>query len=241
MDIKFLGVWSSNIIRGQRNISFVIDDRIAFDFGPHSLESLLDMRIDPRNIKLLLITHMHLDHYAGIAELLWYRSIHKAEEPLFVFGPKGIKNNTMKLMRVLRTPKPWFGEQIDTKIKYIEDQGNDFISVFRAHHLVPDNGYRVEYKGKSIFYSGDTAFSENVVKGASDADLLLHEMTYTDKDQKAAELWKHSTYSSTLKVFEESHARRLVPVHLTLESEMAVKRLAARDSRVIFPGGRIRL
>ncbi|MCL5009603.1 MAG: MBL fold metallo-hydrolase [Candidatus Parvarchaeota archaeon] len=235
MDIKFLGRWSSNIIRNQRNISFVLDNKIAFDFGPHALESLLDLGIDPSKITTLLITHMHLDHYAGIAELLWYRSIHKAKDNLLVFGPKGIESNTYKLMKVLKTPENWYKEQIDTKIKFIEDKGVDSIQVFHAHHLVPDNGYRVEHKGKIIFYSGDTAYSPAVVEGASGVDVLLHEMTYTDKDRKAADFWRHSTYSDVMRVFRESRAKRLVPVHLSASSSAFVTKVAGRVDGIVYP------
>ena len=50
MNIRFLGKWSSNLVRGERNVSFALDDKIVFDFGPHTVESLLDSRIDPRKI-----------------------------------------------------------------------------------------------------------------------------------------------------------------------------------------------
>jgi hypothetical protein len=32
-------------------------------------------------------------------------------------------------------------------------------------------------------------------------------MTYTDDDEKFARYWKHSTYSTAMKVFEESGAK----------------------------------
>jgi ribonuclease Z len=235
MDIKFLGIWSSNIVKTQRNISFVLDNKIVFDFGPHALESLLDFGIDPTKITTLLITHMHLDHYAGIAELLWYRSIHKAKNTLLVLGPKGIKNNTHKLMGTLKTPDNWYREQIDTNTDYIEDKGADFIQVFHANHIVPDNGYRIDYKGKTIFYSGDTAYSGNVVKGAMDVDILLHEMTYSDKDRRIADFWHHSTYSDTIKVFRESNAKKLIPVHLSNSSNALALNISKKMKNVIYP------
>ena len=235
MDIKFLGRWSSNIVKNQRNISFVLDNRIAFDFGPHALESLLDFGIDPTKITMLLITHMHLDHYAGVAELLWYRSIHKARDPLLVLGPKGIRKNTHKLMKALKTPENWYKEQIDTNTNYIENKGTDFIQIFHADHLIPDNGYRVDYKGRTIFYSGDTAYSGNIVNGARDVDILLHEMTYTDKDRKAADLWRHSTYSDTMKVFRESNAKKLIPVHLSDSSSALAWNVSKKMKNVVYP------
>ena len=236
MNVKFLGKWSSNLVKGERNISFVLDDKIVFDFGPHTIESLLDFNIDPRKIEIVAITHMHLDHFAGLPELFWYRSIYKADKKLVVLGPSGIKSGTEKLLKLLKTP-PTF----NTAFEFVEDKKYEFITPFRAKHFVPDNGYRVEYKGKSLFYSGDTAYSENVVKGAEDADLLIHEMTYTDEKKKEADFWKHSTYSSTLKVFQESHAKKLIPVHLSLNSEKAVRKLSLSDKKVVYPAGLIKL
>ncbi len=236
MNLKFLGKWSSNLVKNERNISFILDDKIVFDFGPHTIESLLDLGIDPTKIEIVAITHMHLDHFSGLPELFWYRSIHKASNKLVVLGPNGIKTSTERLLKLLRTP-PTF----NTKFDFVEDEKYKFITPFRARHLVPDNGYRIEYDGKSIFYSGDTAYSENVVKGAEDVDLLIHEMTYTDEKKKEADFWKHSTYSSTLSVFEESHAKKLIPVHLSLDSERAVRKLSLKDNKVIYPEGTIKL
>lgn len=236
MNLRFLGKWSSNIVRGERNISFALDDKIVFDFGPHTVESLLDFNIDPRKIEIVAITHMHLDHFSGLPELFWYRAIHNAQNKLIVLGPKGIKNNTEKLLKTLQTPK-----EFKVNAEFVEDKKYDFIMPFRARHLVIDNGYRVDYKGKTIFYSGDTAYSENVVKGAEEADILLHEMTYTDEKKKEADFWKHSTYSSTMNVFEESHAKRLVPVHLSIESNKLAARLSKSNKNILYPSGIIRL
>ncbi len=236
MNIRFLGKWSSNLVRGERNVSFALDDKIVFDFGPHTIESLLDSRIDPRKIEMVLITHMHLDHFSGLPELFWYRSIYKAENKLIVLGPKGIKTNTERLLRTLQTPR-----QFKINAEFIEDKRYEFIQPFRAKHLVTDNGYRVNYKGKTIFYSGDTAYSENVVKGAEDVDLLLHEMTYLDNKQKEADFWRHSTYSSTMRVFSESRAKKLVPVHLSVDSNALVRKLSKSSRTMIYPSGVIHL
>ncbi len=216
MQIKFLGRWSSNLVAGERHVSFVLDDTIAFDFGPHALESLLDRGLDPNKIRILLISHMHLDHYIGLAELLWYRSIYNAKEKLTVLGPVGIGTHTQLLMKLVETPQIWHDKQINPRTEFVEDSDFEFIRVFHADHSVPCNSYRVEYKKRTIFYSGDTAYSTNVVEGATNADYLFHEMTYTDKDRKLADFWRHSTYSDAMRVYNESGAKQLVPVHLTL-------------------------
>ncbi len=239
MNIKFLGRWSSNLVKGERNVSFVLDDKVVFDFGPHTLESLLERKIDPLKVTTVLITHMHLDHYAGVAELLWYRSIYKARNRLTVFGPKGIKKNTGRLLRLLNTPPEWFDQQIDVRTDFIEDAETGTVRIFRANHAIPCNSYRVRHRGKVIFYSGDTGYSSEVVKGANRADLLIHELTYTDRDRESADHWGHSTWSDAIRVFEESGAKRLIPVHMTSLSRAFVLRNIGRVDGMTYPADTI--
>ncbi len=212
MRVRFLGNWSSHIKAGVRNSSILIDDKIVFDFGPHSLESLLEMNVDPTKIEWVLISHMHLDHYAGLAELLWYRGTRKIKEPLLIIGPAGIESNTESLLRIFNTPQD---DHYEINVDYVERRKTDFMEVFNGNHTIPDNVYRLDYKGKVLTYTGDTAYSEEVVKASETADILFHEMTYLDTEAGLAEHWKHSTYSSVLRTFRESASKKLVPIHLT--------------------------
>ncbi len=164
---------------------------------------------------------MHLDHYLGLPEFLWYRSTNKIKEPLVIIGTKGIKENTLDLLKSVNTPEIWFKDDIES-IEFLE-KGTDFIEIYKGNHIIPDNGYRVEYNGKTIFYSGDTAYSGSIVKGAEDVDYLFHEMTYTDGDKNIADYWRHSFYSSVINVFNESKAKHLVPVHLTKDTENYIR------------------
>lgn len=233
--IRFLGNWSSNITASKRNISLLIDGRIAMDFGPHSLESLLEGGIDPCGLDTIFISHMHLDHYSGVPELLWYRAIHQCREPVHIVGPKGIGNNTKSLLELLHTP-----EAFEIFAEYHEEK-YDNADGFVANHLIRDIGFRLETGGNVIFYSGDTSYSENVSKGAEKADILLHEMTYLNSDRQWADFWKHSTVSDVMKVFRESGSKLLVPVHLTTRTESHLNDSMVRDSRIRAPQSQINL
>ncbi len=233
--LRFLGNWSSNITASKRNISLLLDGSIAMDFGPHSIESLLEMGVDPCGIDTIFISHMHLDHYAGLPELLWYRAIHQCREPVHIVGPKGIGNNTKSLLELLHTP-----DAFEIFAEYHEEK-YDNATGFPANHLIRDIGFRLELGGKVVFYSGDTSYSENVSKGAEKADILLHEMTYLDSDRQWADFWKHSTVSDALRVFSESGSKLLVPVHLTSKTESYLNGTMTRDSRIRAPQGHIDL
>ena len=100
MEIKFLGNWSSHIQAGKRNVSMIIDRHIVLDCGPHTIESMLESGIDPAKIDKILISHMHLDHYGGLAEILWYRGSRNVKDELTIMGPKGIRKNMERILQI---------------------------------------------------------------------------------------------------------------------------------------------
>ena len=56
------------------------------------------------------------------------------------------------------------------------------VSAFLVDHgpVKPAFGYRVDYQGHSVVFSGDTRPSDNLVQHAQGADLLVHEVMVTD-------------------------------------------------------------
>lgn len=246
MRLKFLGNWSSHIEFGKRNVSMIIDNHILIECGPHTIESMLENGINPANIDKILISHMHLDHFGGLAEILWYRGALNVKDELIIMGPPGIKKNTERILQIYNTPdNERFritskyveinnGKEVyEIKSRFIEKSEYDYIVAFQGNHVIPDNMYRIEYQGNIITYTGDTAYNDQISLAAEGADLLLHEMTYTDSESETASFWKHSTYSSVMRAFNESGAKKLVPVHLTDGTLSLLNE--KRDEKMIMP------
>lgn len=229
MEIAFLGYWSAKTVPGKTNTSFVIDGKIACDFGPGSLQAMLEKGIDPNGLEHVLISHMHYDHFAGLTGLLWYRAMSGNEETLRITGPDGIEESTQRLLDEFRTPH---GFHIFASFNTSND---GLVEIFRGDHSVPDNAYRISYGGKTIFYSGDTAYSRSIVRGAESCDLLIHEMTFPDNLRIEAELSKHSTVSDVISTYTESRAKRLVPVHITQETLNMIPSLQRKYDQLYSP------
>ena len=66
---------------------------------------------------------------------------------------------------------------IDLSNPVIINENGLKVTAFRVLHdpVEPALGYRFDYKGRSIVISGDTSYSENLIKNAKDADVLFHE------------------------------------------------------------------
>ena len=81
-------------------------------------------------------------------------------------------------------------------------------------------GYRVDHKGRSVVISGDTGYSENLIRHAMGADLLVHEIfMVTDRSQFDSGFLKQLEVSHTVpeaagRVFTRAGPRLAVVTHI---------------------------
>ena len=89
--------------------------------------------------------------------------------------------------------------------------------------------------GRRLVISGDTRPCASVVKAAKDADLLVHESTFSDDEQERALETRHSTAREAARVAREAGARRLVLTHLSSRHDTDPGRLLTQ-AREEFKG-----
>jgi len=70
-------------------------------------------------------------------------------------------------------------------------------------------------KGKVIVYTGDTAPNEDLIDFAKDADLLIHEATFSDEEESMARESKHSTSRDAAKIAKKANVKLLVLTHIS--------------------------
>jgi len=165
------------------------------DIGDGSAANLNNWRIDTNKIRATLLTHLHSDHISDLADLhmmTWVNSAHK--KPLDVFGPEGVQLVTQGFEDAYQLDYQYrhdhHGDEvapidivgfnphpIDLSNPVIINENGLKVTAFRVPHdpVEPALGYRFDFKGRSIVISGDTSYSENLIKNAKDADVLFHE------------------------------------------------------------------
>jgi len=84
------------------------------------------------------------------------------------------------------------------------------VIAFEVDHypIKPAFGYRIEYNGHTVVLSGDTRYSENLIKYARGTDLLIHEVviapdTINTSDPKYHIVNHHTTPQQASKIFNE--------------------------------------
>lgn len=98
------------------------------------------------------------------------------------------------------------------------------ITAFDVDHapVEPAFGYRIDFAGRSVVLSGDTRFSENLIRHAEGVDVLVHEVIAPDTYRRAGvapELARtimahHTTPEQAGEVFARTKPRLAVYSHI---------------------------
>jgi len=167
--------------------------RLLLDCGVTSLVALKRRGIDPASLQGVLLTHLHADHVAGLP-LLYHDFQHLGgrETPLTVAGPRGVKKRVEQIYHVLFPPKPGLTRRFRVAYRelhpgvlyYPEGRRGPQIRPFRVRHQGhrPSFGYCVRWKGKTLAYSGDTGWFEDLPLEVRGADLFVCECTQPRRD-----------------------------------------------------------
>jgi len=90
-------------------------------------------------------------------------------------------------------------------------------------------------RGRKLVISGDTRPCAALVEAAKDADLLVHEATFSDDEQERALETKHSSGREAGRVAHEARVRRLVLTHVSSRYDVDPSKLLA-EAREEFRG-----
>ncbi len=92
--------------------------------------------------------------------------------------------------------------------------------------------------GRAIVYSGDTTYCEAMIELAHDADVLIHEATFSEGDEDLARRSRHSTTTMAARVAAEAGARTLMLTHISPRYAPGTATTPddlLREARAIFP------
>ncbi|MGF7214336.1 ribonuclease Z [Spirosoma lacussanchae] len=76
------------------------NDHILIDCGEGTQLRLLEHRIRPGRLRYIFISHLHGDHYFGLAPLLSTLNLSGRTEDLYLFGPRGLDDVLTTIFRV---------------------------------------------------------------------------------------------------------------------------------------------
>jgi ribonuclease BN (tRNA processing enzyme) len=192
MQLRFVGCGDALGSGGRSNTCFhVTGDSVNFliDCGASSLPALKRLDIVRDDIDLILITHFHGDHFAGLPFLLLDAQFTRRTRPLVIAGPKGIEMRLTQVMEALFENSSKTKQRFELSVVALEPGetrsfGAVDVTPFAVVHGEsggPFLAYRIEAEGRIIAYSADTEWTETLIPAAREADLFIAEAYMYDK------------------------------------------------------------
>lgn len=146
--------------------------------------------LEPTNLKMAFLTHLHSDHTLGVADVLLTPWVMGRKEPFELYGPPGTQAMTERILTAYevdiknRTNGPEHSNRNGYKVNAHEikpgliykDQ-NVAVKAFGVNHGdLQAYGYRFETPDRTIVISGDTKPTEAIVENCHGCDVLIHEV-----------------------------------------------------------------
>jgi ribonuclease BN (tRNA processing enzyme) len=244
MQVQFVGCGDALGSGGRFNTCFHVTGarvNVLIDCGVSSLPALKRLGIARENIDLILITHFHGDHFAGLPFLLLDAQFTRRTRPLVIAGPQGIEARLAQVMEALFENSSQTKQRFDLSVVALNPGetrtfGAVDVTPFPVVHGEsggPFLAYRIEAEGRVIAYSADTEWTETLIPLARDADLFIAEAYTYDKVVK-----NHLSLKTLEAHLPEINPKRLVLTHMSDDMLGRLDTLvytAASDGMVVEP------
>lgn len=230
--LKILGTCTATPEAHQDCTCMLLDHNIMIDTGFAGVVDLLNYGEDPNKVDYVFITHCHHDHYMGLPQLIFYhrqRDRKKmTDKPLVIIGPKpDIKMVVERSLHFLRVDA--FEDMGDGVQVVPLSAGGTYeterftVSAGPTIHPVMGLCYRFTEKatGRSVVFTGDTAFHNGLVEHSQGADLLVHEASYGPHHRGTTLAGGHSGSPDAAEVARQAGVKRLALVHYYLPGKEA--------------------
>src|SRR6478672_495349 len=239
------------------------DSAYLVDFGPgivrRAQAAVLDRGVtalEPGNLKVAFVTHLHSDHTAGYSDLIFTGWTAGRRTPLEVYGPTGLHSMTEHLLQAYRidietrtnsegdqrsNPDGWKVNSHEIRSGVIYQDANVTVTAFPTRHALESYGYRFDTPDRSIVISGDTSPTEETINACHGCDVLIHEARAVEmfsklpEDRRSFGAKNHTTSEQLAALATKAKPGLLIVYHAWISWWPSVE--AAGDQPVVLTSG----
>jgi ribonuclease BN (tRNA processing enzyme) len=190
--------------------------RFLVDCGASSLIALRRLALDPTAIDVVLVSHLHGDHFGGLPFLILDAQFRRRARPLTIVGPPGIAMRIREAMEVFFPGSSTVERRFPTSFVELSDRkalvlGPLSVTGFEVVHPsgAPPFALRVACDDRVLAYSGDTEWTDALLDAAHGADLFVCEGYRLDRPVRF-----HLDVGAIQRALPKLQCRRLVVTHM---------------------------
>jgi ribonuclease BN (tRNA processing enzyme) len=199
----------------------VTGEKVNFliDCGASSLIALKNNRIDLNGIETILVTHFHADHFGGIPFfLLEAQFFSRRTQQLTIVGPEGLRERLGRVMEAafpgsLSTIQRFEISTVELRPHETVALGELRVTAFPVSHGAEREqafAYRIEAEGRTLAYTGDTGWTDELIEAGHAADLLIAEAYFHSKNIKY-----HLSLAALMEHLPSVSPKRVILTHMS--------------------------
>jgi ribonuclease BN (tRNA processing enzyme) len=192
------------------------DARVMMDCGAGTVHALARYGLPWEQMTHVFISHFHVDHVGELASLFFafkYGMKTDRVEPFTIVGPRGLD-------RVMDGLKMAFGSNLfEAKFplsvrmmppgERLELGSDSTLSVAKTPHTEESLAVRIESGGRTICYTGDTDYSEELAGFFKKADVLISECSFHEPREGV----RHLSVKQAAQLAERAGVAKLIVTH----------------------------
>jgi len=244
LKLQFIGCGDAFGSGGRFNTCFHLTGErtnLLIDCGASSLIAMKQLGIDRNAIETIVITHFHADHFGGIPFfMLDAQFVSKRNQPLTITGPPGLPEWYERVMETAFPGSAGANRIFEIELREIPAGGSTSlgdlrISAYQALHGPPDgpcHAVRIDAEGRSVAYTGDGEWTNELIEAARGTDLFIAEAYFRDKA-----IQTHLSLSVIEEHLAQLQTRRLVLTHMSADMLGQLEQLDfefADDGKIIL-------
>jgi ribonuclease BN (tRNA processing enzyme) len=188
---------------------------LLLDCGATSLTALKTLGLDPGQVRAVFVSHLHADHFGGLPFLILDGQFSRRTQPLTVAGPPGTARRLHEAMEVgfpgsTGVRRRFAVDVVELTPGRASEVAGATVTAFEADHPsgAPALALRLTVAGKTVAYTGDTAWTPVLAAAAAGADLLIAEAYQVSKPMPF-----HLRHADLVAHRAELTCRRIVLTH----------------------------
>jgi ribonuclease BN (tRNA processing enzyme) len=238
MTVTVLGSAGTHPGPAQACSSYLVEaggSRVVLDCGNGSLTNL-QQRCDVADVDALVLSHLHPDHFADVYGLYYALRFHpRGQQSLPIYGPAEARERIGRLLHseasgtfddVCRFEAAAAGDVLAV--------GEITIRLHAAYHPIETLASRLEHDGRSVAFTADSDYSDDLVPCARAADLLICDATWLERQRPLPE-GVHMTGAQAGRLAAQAQVRALLLTHIIPTNdpaETAAEAAAAYDGTI---------
>jgi len=244
LNITFLGTGDAFGHGGRLQPCIMVETplrRFLMDCGTTATLAMHRFDITPNDIELVLLSHLHGDHFGGLPFFILDAQLHsKRREPLTIAGPRGTRQRLKAAMEIMFPGSSQVERKFPIHVIELKPEIPWCFHEITVHSLAvchpsgsPALAFRLEIASKIIAYTGDTEWFDGLIPILKNADLLIAESYFYEKAIKY-----HLNYQTLMAQLPLLRPGKLLLTHM---SQDMLDRLEQIDTKAAYDGLEVRI